>query len=180
MKNNKVRICNPAFNQCCGSGSGAFLTPRSGIRYGQKSGSGINIPDPRQCFIINPPRFETVCAGMQKRLRSRYLFVVRAWKIRKVRICIFLFDPNPLEVCKYDSKEVTKLWLARNDYNNVLFPLFSFALSTCLFLSLFLLLFDLPLLLFILFLCFYFTLFLFLFLFKTSISHLLFQAKRCS
>jgi len=98
LKNHKVRICNPAFNQCCGSGIRClFWPPRSGIRDGQKSGSAINIPDPPHCFIINPQtdHFETVCAGMQKRLRSRYLYEVRAWKIRKVRICIFSFDPNP-------------------------------------------------------------------------------------
>jgi hypothetical protein len=31
--------------QCCGSGSGDFLTPGSGIGKKSRSGSGMNIPD---------------------------------------------------------------------------------------------------------------------------------------
>jgi hypothetical protein len=36
-------------------GSGAFLTPGSGIRDGKKSdpGSGINIPDSQHCFVTD-------------------------------------------------------------------------------------------------------------------------------
>jgi hypothetical protein len=75
-------------NQCCGSGSGAFLTPKSGMGKKSGSGSGINNPDHisdclKNNFLVNipylpvlfdvDPGWKKIVSGMKKnRIRDKH------------------------------------------------------------------------------------------------------------
>ncbi len=45
LQNDRLDLAQFCESQCCGSGSGAFLTHVSGMRKKSRSGSGMNIPD---------------------------------------------------------------------------------------------------------------------------------------